>query len=128
MTAIMIIVATLFGGLCWAGRSQRRVTYYNQDIMTSRRSATTPARPTITRATIRQRETVMIDLDRLIYLTVAVALASVFVFDQNFSANLSRALGPRPMATLQGGQIDGWQWGLLLAPLAYLLGNLLRRL
>jgi hypothetical protein len=24
--------ASLFGGLCWAGRSQRRVTYYNQDI------------------------------------------------------------------------------------------------
>ena len=69
----------------------------------------------------------MIDLDRLIYVTVAVALASGFVFDQNFSANLSRALGPSPMAT-QAGQIDGWQSGLLLAPLAYLLGNLLRRL
>ena len=70
----------------------------------------------------------MIHIDRLLYVTLAVALASVFVFDQNFSANLSRALGPSPMATLQAGQIDGWQSGLLLAPLAYLLGNLLRRL
>jgi hypothetical protein len=35
----------------------------------------------------------MIDIDRLLYVSVAVALVSVFVFDDIFAANLHRAVG-----------------------------------
>jgi nitrate/nitrite transporter NarK len=32
-------------------------------------------------------------IDRLLYMITALALASIFAFDENFAANLSRALG-----------------------------------
>ena len=41
-------------------------------------------------------------IDRLIYVLVAAALASVFMFDANFAANLFRAVGEPLTATPLG--------------------------
>ena len=93
MTAIMIIVATLFGGLCWAGRSQRRVTYYNQDIDDVEAFCDDIGCDDTCASDEYQSDTSATGdrIDRLLYVTLAVALVSVLLFDGNFAANLSRA-------------------------------------
>ena len=48
----------------------------------------------------------MIDLDRLLYATTALALAGVFLLDGNFAANLARAIDD---ATLP---LNPWTAGL----------------
>ena len=45
-------------------------------------------------------------IDRLLYAATALALACVFVFDGNFAANLSRAVGDEPLS------LNPWEAGL----------------
>ena len=45
-------------------------------------------------------------LDHLLYTLTALALGCVFVFDSNFAANLSRAIGDEPLS------LSPWEAGL----------------
>jgi hypothetical protein len=53
-------------------------------------------------------------INRVLYKLVAAALLGVFVFDQNFSSNLSRALG-EPLAALRLDSWEVWMCGIFAA-------------